>query len=149
MQCELSFSGRELWGSVCKCLAKKVDSLCMPIWRKFRIWKKCHTPEILRNLALFWNPQYSTFKHFKIACKLNQLPWPGAVRICEMLVGKCLFTLHVSLEHFEVEFWRSEKNAKILTSSGIWHIFQIFWIKFVRAANGHAKCRHFSCQGAV
>ncbi len=113
-----------------------------------RIWKNCHTPENLRNLELFSDPQYSTFKRSKIACKVKQLPLPGAVRICVILDVKGWITLHASSEHLEVEFRRFEKSARILTSSGIWHFFHIFKIPLVRAPNGHAKCRHFSRQGA-
>ncbi len=161
-----------LWGSLCKYLdekdwftlhanlehlqvdeTEKVDSFCMPVrstWSGIsRIWKKFNTPEILRNLALFSDPQYSTFKRSKIACKVNQLPPPGAVRIYVM--PRCIRLIHfaVSSEHLEVDFRRSEKSARILTSSKIWNFFQILLISLVRAPNGDANRHHFSRQGAV
>ncbi len=69
------------------------------ISRISKIWKKCHNPEILRNLAHFSDLPYSTFRCSQLACKVNQLLPAGWVRICVMPRRKCWFTLHASSEH--------------------------------------------------
>jgi hypothetical protein len=38
-----------------------------------QIWKKFRNPEVIRNLAIFSDFQYSTSKYSKLACNVNQL----------------------------------------------------------------------------
>jgi hypothetical protein len=47
-----------------------------------------------------------------------------------------------------VEFWKSDKCARILRSSGFWHIFRICKIQFVSTSKGYEKFRCFCRRGA-
>jgi hypothetical protein len=77
-----------------------------------RIGKMCHIPEILRNLALLLDLQYSTFK---CPTSMQSVSASAGRELCRSV--KCLdrkgwFTLHANFEYIEVGFWRSEKKCQ-------------------------------------
>jgi hypothetical protein len=111
-----------------------------------RIRKKFQIPENLRSITFFSDPRYSPSKCSELACTVNR---HFHLSITQILTapGRQRFTLHASLEHLKVEYCRSEKSARFLTISGLWHFFQILEIPLISAPNRHAKWINLFCPG--
>ncbi len=104
-----------------------------------KIWKKCQIPEDVRILALFSDLRNSTSKCSELACKVDQ-PFPTSITQILTAPGwESWVTLRAVLEHLKVEYCRSEKSARFLRISGIWHFFQTLEIPLLSALNWHAK----------
>ena len=145
MQSVSTFSGRALWGSVCKCLDEACRLTLQAILEHLEVeyFKSEKSVRFLR-ISRFW--------HYFQICKIPLLSapnWhakclnifrPGAVWICVWSPAKTgRVTLHASLEHLEVEFCKSEKSFRFLRISRYWHFFQNCNIPLLSAPNWHAK----------